>query len=237
VKNHTKQNQKAASTAGNCNKQQTGDPLCDAWLAFHASRDRAALEKLADEVDRELKRLARRLRSPLLDGREDDVRQRAALLVLGTYLPGNSDLSRATRSLDVPAVMSQLRRSLAGAIRTAKFAVGAEIKRERKLFADYDPRLHEKQALCLHPSQREHVWDLPFDAQRALVLMLLEKGMADEALDAQGGEIARLIISDGLNQSAAGAELGLSRRSAHAKLQPVRSYLRRKIGEAEFPMP
>jgi hypothetical protein len=232
---YTVKPKKAANKAENTNNNGYNQ-LAKAWQACHAaSHDPRVREELAVQIDKVLKRDFPRM-SGWLQGNEDEVRQRAATLLLRSYLEGNALLIAATGRGDAGAVRNELSRSLRAAVRDAKREVLKPIKRQRNLVRKLEDYVDEHAPVSLHPSMHREIWDLPLQAQREVVLSMLREARRDKRISAKAAHIAGAMAEKSLTQAAAAREAGLSRRAAARHVRNAGKYLRRKVREIEFPM-
>lgn len=231
---HIKVKAKAASKAGNW---KTNKAVCDAWLAhLEKPRCKKALDKFGDEVDKAVRAAFPCAPDRVLEGRENEVRQDAALIVIMRYLPGSKKLAEAITAHDVPAAID----AVGAAVGAALFRVTKELRRrilaERKRYVDYDPENPEHAPPGGDPSQLRHVGHLSYEQQRALALTLLKLGVSEGKLDRQSANIARTMIESESNQSDTARALGCSARKVCGRLKKVRNYMHQRVDDIEFPM-
>jgi DNA-binding CsgD family transcriptional regulator len=209
--------------------------LATAWLDYcDHPENREASEAFGRHLDRLFRqRLPDRRCSGVLEGHEAEIRQEAYLLLVGSFLAGNRELITATQAQDHGRIACEILRSLAGSISAISRTLARHTIRYRRLHAG-DPDLCSE-AVCLHPSCRESLWELPFELQRELVFAVLERAIRNKLLAARGARIAMEMVDGNLTQSEVAASLGISRQAVHQQLGPVRDYLADHIEEEELP--
>jgi len=234
MKCHRVRTTRAAKAAG---KKKSGNKLTEAWVSYHCDPSRAgAREALAVEVDAAVKRGYPRLRGQWLQGSQEDVKSRATALLVDAYFMGNRKLLRATELGDRRQIGDQLLRSLRGAVSTAKREALKPIRRHRKLLDEVEEAALVAAKSVPHPAQCRSLHDLPAASQRQVLLDLVGQGVESEAISAETGKLAAMIIAEDMTPACAGRALGISRRKAHAQLQRLRGYISRNLERTEFPM-
>lgn len=220
----------AARAAGT----KTATRLCQAWRRHRKNPESTgARDALAREVIAELRHY--RKLGPLFSGHEDDVVSRASTLLVDSYLPGNPALAAATRRGDWARVEEELRRSLKGALDTAKRRVGDLLIDQRKLGEKLRKSvLGAGEPTQTHPSLRESLWDLPVESQSLVVRDMLRQGVESESISPKAAELVRTMMDHHRTQAAAAKAAGMSARAAHRHIGKVRKYLRKKRDSVEL---
>lgn len=207
--------------------------LTRAWLASaDDSQSADKLDKLAIELDTTLRhRLPSGTFRGILAGREDEVRQDAAILLVEGFLLGNRRLMRATRAGNVSEAANQLSRSISGAI---SISIRRLRRQAARYFARFQPISDHDHGTCCHPSDRQY-WSLPLAVQRALALQALHVAVTGRLITRQQASLAEAIAT-GTSQATAAREYGISRSAISQRLQPVRRYLGEVLTNLEFPL-
>lgn len=208
--------------------------LTRTWLAYAAGpKSFEKLDKFAVELDHALHWClpSSILRGPLR-GRENEIRQDAAILLVGTFLVGNKRLMNATRKGIVREVENQLARSISGAVRYSLRRLRRQAARDAVLFR----RLyHQDAGSCSHPSAQKF-WGLPLAVQHELALQALHVAVTGKLLSRKQADVAASIVADNISPSDLARQRGISRQAVHQSLQPVRKYLWTVIETLEFPL-
>ena len=211
--------------------------LAAAWLNYcdHPESPNAC-EHLAIHLDQLFKnRLPNGQYSGILQGREDEVRQEAYLLV-GDYLSGNKDLIAATEARNLVEISNQIHKSLAGSLRSVSRTLKKKSNRHMRLHAYGQDLDGCAQYANIHPAYRKSLWDLPFEAQRDLVFAAMRTAVREKLLQTRNANIAINMVSKGLNQRQIAAIMGVSPAAVHQRLAPVRRFLKSHLENQEFPL-
>ncbi len=210
--------------------------LACAWVEYYRKPDDAALERrLVTILDLVLNQtLPERKYFGLLHGRKAEIRQEALLCLLQRYLVGNQRLLETTLSGDLKAIANQLRRSIHAAVWVSVRKLHREIRKERNRFVRYDTVDESAFATTSHPAEYKTLWALPFEAQQALVLLTLRKGIAEHRLPAKSAHMALDMVEGPMSSAQMARTLGVTRQAVHQRLKPVRNYLRKSIDTEEF---
>lgn len=192
-------------------------------------------EKFASLLDRRLKQILPegRLRD-LLEGQESEIRQRAALLLLQSYLNGNRILQSATEREDLAEVANQIQRSINASLRLASCRVRRALDRDRKRFTELDESVHSSSVM--HPAWRKKVSELPFEARRSLLLMLLEDGVRARSISKANSHMVREMIDSDMTQADMAREIGISRPAVHQRISSVGAAIAASLEKTEFPI-
>jgi len=197
----------------------------------------AAANQLAVCLDELFRlRLPRAHYTGILEGREDDVRQEAYLLLVGKYLAGNPALLAATAAGDRRLIAEEIHRSLGSSIRSVSKTLKKQLLRHQQMHTyGEDPDTHAGHT-CIHPACRVHLWELPFEMQRQIVFASLRIGVQENLIYARSAQLAMDMLDQGLSQSQIARSLGVSRQAVHAMLAPVRKHLAEIVATQEFPL-
>ncbi len=208
--------------------------LTRTWLAYAtALKSFAQLDEFAVELDRVLHhRLPSEIFRGLLRGREDEIRQDAAILLVERFLIGNKRLMQATRKGIFREVENQLSRSISSAVQVSLRRLRRQVAREAILFR----RIRNKDAgIYYHPSERKF-WGLPLAVQQELALQALHLAVTGQLLSRSQADIAVSMVAGSISQSGLARKLRISRQAVHQRLQPVRKYLWDVMETLEFPL-
>jgi len=160
----------------------------------------------------------------VLLGREAEVRQEAFLLLMHRYLAGNTRLIVATTERNFEAIENQIYRSIHAALWIAKRKLLRSLIHERDRYQFLETMDDTLVGCCLHPAEHKTLWDLPYDAQCALVVVSLRRAIADKLLPSKSATTALAMVEGKLNQSHVAKTLGVTRQAVHHQLQPVRAH-------------
>ena len=192
-------------------------------------------ERFASLLDERLKQmLPEGCLREILHGQESEIRQRATLLLLERFLMGNQHLQKASESDDMEEVANQIQRSISASLRIASYRVRRSIQRDRGRFTEFDEAEHSKQSL--HPAEIKYVRELPLEAQRQLLLFLLEEGVRSSAISTANSQIIHQMVDQELSQTEMAKELGISRQAVNQRIRCVAAGLNEALERAEFPM-
>lgn len=192
-------------------------------------------EKFAFLLDMRLKQMLPEGRlKDLLEGQESEIRQRAALMLLQSYLRGNQRLQSATEREDMAEVANQIQRSINASLRLASCRVRHALQQERKRFSEFDEELYADPHS--HPACRENVSELPYEAQRSLLLLLLEEGVRARSISSVNSNMVREMISSDVTQAGMARELGISRSAVHQRINDVGAAVKATLEKKEFPI-
>lgn len=207
--------------------------LTRAWLACaDDSQSADKLDKFATELDGVLRqRIPSGTFRGFLRGREDEIRQDAAILLIEGYLLGNRRLMRATRAGNVSEVANQLSRSVSAAISVSIRRLRRQAARH---VARFQPLQEHNGGTCCHPSSLGY-WSLPLPVQRSLALQALHLAVTGSLITRQQASVAENIVA-GKSPTAIAREYGVSRSAIAQRLQPVRRYLSDVVANLEFPL-
>jgi hypothetical protein len=191
-------------------------------------------EKFARLLDERLKQMLPegRLRE-ILQGQESEIRQRAALMLLDWFLRGNRELQLATEIKDLGEVANQIQRSINAAIRISTMKIRRSLIRDLNRFVEYNEKEHTTS--CIHPALRVNVWELPFEAQQSLLLLLLEGAETTRAVSPSQTSMVRRMIDLSMSQADMAKDLGISRPALNQRISHVGSVVRSSLEKTEFP--
>jgi len=192
-------------------------------------------EKFASLLDQRLKQmLPERCLWEILQGQESEIRQRAALMLLGWFLKGNKQLQRATELDDLAEVANQIQRSINAALRVSMYKVRTLMVRDLKRFTQFNDKKHSAQ--CIHPALHKNTWELPFEAQRSLLLLLLEDAESTRAIAPSHAGMVRRMVDHSMTQADIAKELGISRPAVNQRIKGVGAAIAKSLEKAEFPI-
>lgn len=196
--------------------------LTAAWMKFAAAESLENLDRLGIELDRALRsRLPGGSCSWPIQGREDELRQDAAILLVQKFLLGNRRLMLATRKRQIGEVERELAHSLFHAVRIARKRLihhaHAEAARVRSLAL-------QDEGHCPHPTDRKF-WSLPLALQRELALQALNIAVTGHLVPKPSAKLARDLITGSATQSELARKAGITRPAVHRRLEPVRQHL------------
>lgn len=220
----------AACAAGSKPKTRFGR----AWQSHRENpNDKGLRDALAREICGELRDY--QALGSLFAGHEDDVLALASSLLVDSYLAGNAALHSATRRGDWVRVEEELRRSLKGALGTAKRRVGDQLIAWSKLEERLGKSgLYDSEPVHMHPCMRQRIWDLPVESQSLVVRDMLGEGAACKAISTKAARLVGTMIARHHTQVGAAKACGMSARAANSHVAKVRKYLRRKSDSVEL---
>jgi hypothetical protein len=215
-------------------KSPKNPSLAKAWIAFCSSPE-AAQDELARHIDDLLKsRLPDgRCQEPIA-GREDEIRQEAYLLLVQRYLGGNPALFDATEALDEDEIAEQIERSARASLKAVKRAMKRAVFKRAK--AHDDNADVEAIGGADHPANRQNLWTLPYEVQRALVFSTLRRAADENLLPHRSLSVAEDMLELEMTQSVLSKTRGVSRQSINQHLARVREMLKRQIAHTDFPL-
>ena len=129
---------------------------------------------------------------------------------------------------------SQITASISASLRIASYRVRRSIQLDRGRFTEFDEAEHSKQSL--HPAEIKYVRELPLEAQRQLLLFLLEEGVRSSAISTANSQIIHQMVDQELSQTEMAKELGISRQAVNQRIRCVAAVLNEALERAEFPM-
>ena len=171
----------------------------------------------------------------LTQGREAELRQTAHLLLIERYLAGNSLLMAASGAGDGFEIENQIQRSCHAALCSAKRAMRREILTQQRTHVSITSE-DTRYAHCLHPSQRMHCWELPYDSQRQLLFITLQKALRERQLPIDNIELVLLMVEEKISQAEIARRMQVTRQAVHQRIAPVCKYVRSEIEKEEFPL-
>ena len=154
-------------------------------------------------------------------------------MLLGWFLKGNKQLQRATELDDLAEVANQIQRSLNAAIRISTLKVRKSLARDLKRFTQFNEKKHFGH--CLHPALHRNVWELPFEAQRSLLLLLVEDAESTRAIAPSHAGMVRRMVDHSMTQADIAKELGISRPAVNQRIKGVGAAIAKSLEKAEFP--
>jgi hypothetical protein len=169
-----------------------------------------------------------------MNGLEDEIRQESYLLLVRRYLAGNPALFEATAARDEDEIAEQIERSARASLTAVKRTMKkATLQRARAHDDDADI-----DAVCGtdHAANRSSIWGLPFELQKALVFLVLQRAAKENLLPPRSVSVATDMLENQMTQSDLARTRGVSRQSIHQHLGRVRAVLEREISATEFPM-
>jgi DNA-binding CsgD family transcriptional regulator len=204
------------------------------WLALNARpSDISKLNHFAQELD-----FALRVKFPsgtlgdIMRGAEPEIRQDAALLLLGKFFHRNSELATATAAADIPEIANQLARSMAEALNICYFRIRRcrvkETIRQVELLSD-DPRLPSMEA-----ANRRHLWQLPFALRHLLALKLLQISVESKQTTKASAKVVAAILDGKMTQAQMARKLGVSRSAVSQTVHSVTKNLRKIANDIEL---
>lgn len=225
----------APKRAGN-SKSSTSD-LAQVWINYCGDPERKDSENaLASKLDALFKRkFPDRSCQGILNGREQEVRQEAYLLLVGRYLAGNRILIAATSNGDREQIENQIKRSLSGALKSVARSMRRTAERHLELHAYGEDLDVCPQAACIHPAYQTSYWELPYEMQLRMVFAALRLGLHNGLFCSMSADIVVAMLEGGHSQSQIAKALGISRQAVHSRLAPVRKHLQGLIESQEFP--
>lgn len=211
-------------------------PAAIAWISFTRDLDDGnRREQLCKTLDVLLRRqMPDSSRSGILHGREQDLRQAAHLLLIERYLAGNNLLVAATAMEDLAVVEQQILRSCSAALSIAARQLTRQLRSEAGKLEFHGSYDELPSAVCEHPAQRQHLWQLPFTVQREVVFSLLKAAIKKKCVNPENTALAIAIVTEGISQAELARRMGVSRPAVHQRLAPVRAYLRRVVQQQEL---
>jgi len=211
----------------------TQSALAMIWT-FHVSHPQWG-RKLASLIDERLRQmLPEGCLKDVLIGQESEIRQCAALMLLQRFLNGNQQLQFATEQKDLAEVANQLQRSISASLRIASRRLRRSLQRDRSRFTEFNEIANTQKTI--HPACREKVCELPFEAQRSLLLLLLEEGVRARSISPANSRMVQLMVDQELSQTEMAAELGITRQAVNQRIRCVAEGLEDSIEKAEFPL-
>jgi hypothetical protein len=170
----------------------------------------------------------------ILKGQEPEIRQEASLMLLQRFLQGNQHLHQAAEREDLADVANQLQKSIGAALRLGRLRILRSIHSQRKRFTEFEEEKHFAQSI--HPSFHIHVGQLPYEAQRLLLLFLLEEGVMKRMISGSNAQIVQRMLDHGISQSCMAIELGVSRQAVNQRIRCVGEVVRESLEKTEFPI-
>ena len=209
------------------------------WLGyFRKPLCATAKDNLACTLDWALKVIVPDGRNnDILSGRDSDIRQEAYMLLIKSYLKGNRDLKAASKLGSRAAIGEAIEQAIHSSINFAKYKLIRSIKRELRLHVycgGYDEIISREDGSC--PKNHKGLWACPPELRSEFVFKALHNALAQKLLPEKSIHIALIMLEQELTQSQIAKSQGVSRTAIHARLMPVREYLKKEMEKQEFPL-
>jgi hypothetical protein len=226
--------------------------LVSAWLDFNACPTcPKALDRLGQAIDASVRANRPSDSFGALRDHSKEIWQDARILLLHSkdlfgrrhrknarrqgYLAGNPMLREATQRGDIPEVSRQLERSVLAATDHCHKRMRRVVALRDKIHRCLDEVLEYKLGSS-RPWGETELHDLPSAVLKELAITLLQRALADGDLSKTTMAIAIRVLVDGMCQTNAAREYGVSRQAIHQRLRRVRSWLKHNIPQVEVPV-
>lgn len=191
------------------------------------------LDDLANQIDEiNRRRLPDGVMGNILTGKEAEVRQDAALMLLQGFLSGNLDFVNAAARNDQDATTYHLERVASMARCICKLRLQRKLAKEQNRQVEFS---EHNAGSCMHPAY-QNFWDLPQAIWTEMGKASVSLGVSTGEISVGNAKIVNMLIDNTPVQAIADSRK-VTRGAIYQRLDLVRQVLPKLIAKIEVPTP